>query len=151
MLWISLGPSSHQWIPCSQVSALTISATETWLTVDLNQRRLLIKQLLQATGTVGWECHLFVIASCQSQLLITMYSKSRLLYLYLENVTKIHNKKTILLVRFGFIVELSLNETPHLEVSQSRGRWGEQPKTFVNNYTLMKTLSTPPPSFNRKI
>ena len=40
-----------------QASALTISATETWLTVSLNQQRLLITKALQATSTGH---HLFV-------------------------------------------------------------------------------------------
>ena len=36
-----------------QASALTISATETWLAVSHNQRLLLIAKLLRAASTVG--------------------------------------------------------------------------------------------------
>ena len=40
-----------------QTSVVTISATETWLTVSLNQQRLLITKALQATSAGH---HLFV-------------------------------------------------------------------------------------------
>ena len=64
------------WSPCMKATALTISTTETWLTVSLNQRHLLITKALRATSTIGWLCHLFVVASCQPQLLIAMCTKS---------------------------------------------------------------------------
>ena len=38
--------------PCVQALALTIRATETWLTVSPNQRHLLIEKALRATRKV---------------------------------------------------------------------------------------------------
>ena len=76
------------WTPCMQASALAISTTEAWLTGSLNQWLLLITKALRTTS-IG--CHLFVIASCQSQLLIAMHTKSRWLYLYLVNITNKQN------------------------------------------------------------
>ena len=66
-------PRTH----CMQVSAPTISTTETWLAVSLNQRSLLILKSLSSTNAIGWGCHLFAVTSCQSQLLIATYANSR--------------------------------------------------------------------------
>ena len=66
---------------------------------------MLIAKLLQITSTAGWGCHLFAIEFCQSQLLITMYTKIILIVL--------------LSVSF-IIVELSPDGTPHLDVSHVR-------------------------------
>ena len=52
MLWISLRPSSQQRGLNPVHLALTISITETMLTVSVHQRRLLIEKALRATSTV---------------------------------------------------------------------------------------------------
>ena len=111
---------------------LLASATETWLTVSLNKRQLLIAKLLQATSTVGWGWHLFVIASCQSQLLIAMYTKSRWLYFYLVNITKSYFRFSRLYFYCRIIT--GWDTSPRCQPS-------EQPKSLS---TVMKML--PPPS-----
>ena len=107
-----------------------------WLWNHCEQQALLVED-------ASW----FQIAFCQSQLLITMYTKCRWLYLYLANIQKMHNNKTIivclfLFVSLCFIVELSLDKTPHLDVSQPRGRWSEQPITFAKDYAVRRFLHT---------
>ena len=66
-----------------------------------------------------------------------MYTKSRWFYFYLENnkdyfLLYIHLANTAqncFLSVFIFIVDLSPEETPYLDVSQPRVRWNKQPKT----------------------
>ena len=125
------------WTPCMQTSVLTIDATESWLTVSVNQRHLLIAKLLQATSTVGWGWHLFVTVYCQLQLLRAMYTKSKWLF-------SKHNKKLFSFI-FVFILESSPDGALHLDVSQPRRRWIGQPKTFAKDVDEDVTSPIPLP------
>ena len=121
------GLKFEPWAPCMQPLALTISATETRLTVSLNQRHLLIVKAQRATSNVGWRSHFFV-NSILSVTIVAMYIKSRWLHFYLTNITTNYFWLSV----SSFIVDippLSPDGTHYLDVSQSRVRWNEQLKT----------------------
>ena len=126
------------WIPCMLASALLAPLRLGWLWVSTNDTCWL------KTHCEHKHCWLRMPLVCNSILPVTIVNSD--VHLYLANVTKVHNKKPIFLflfilfVRLCFIVELSPDGTPHLDVSQPLRTWSKQPKTFANDCKVMKTL-----------
>ena len=98
MLWVSLYPAGHQrglspdTLPAS--IGMFVPLRLGWQWVSANDT-CWFQNLLWAVGAVGWGWHSFVMVSCQSQLLVAMYIKSRWLF-------SKYYQKTIFSFRFCF-------------------------------------------------